>query len=111
LALDSPTPFVSPTHDGAGPENLNIQVPEQNVRYQVGAHYWNDWGFGHAFATVRVYIYGVLRDQWADVRIANGDMWDSHHIDWPSGAVTRITGVGGNPRITPQYPVNSGFPF
>ncbi|HRE88229.1 MAG TPA: hypothetical protein PK095_03730 [Myxococcota bacterium] len=97
--------------DGAGPENLNVATPQQGMRFQVGTHYWNDWGYGDAFATIRVYIYGVLRDQWADVRITNGDMWDSHYIDWPSGTVTRITGEGGAPRITPDYPVDPGFPF
>jgi hypothetical protein len=86
--------------DGAGPENLNVNVPEQGVRYQVGVHYWNDWGYGNSFATVRVYIYGVLRDQWADVELTNDDMWDSHYIDWPSGAVQRI---GSSPRIIPNY--------
>ena len=97
--------------DGAGPENLNVATPQQGMRFQVGTHYWNDWGYGDAFATIRVYIYGVLRDQWADVRITNGDMWDSHYIDWPSGTVTRITGPGGAARITPQYPVSPGLPF
>ncbi len=92
--------------DGAGPENLNIAVPEPGVRYQVGVHYWNDWGYGDAFATVRVYIYGVLRDQWADVQITNDDMWDSHYIDWPSGTVTRI---GSSPVIMPNY--RGGFSF
>ena len=86
--------------DGAGPENLNVNVPEQGVRYQVGVHYWNDWGYGASNTTVRVYIYGVLRDQWEGVRLVNDDMWDSHYIDWPSGQVTRI---GGSPVITPNY--------
>ena len=96
--------------DGAGPENLNVGVPEQNVRFQVGTHYWSDWGYGYSLATVRIYIYGVLRDQWPDVRIVNGDMWDSHYVDWPSGFVTRITAPGGGPRITPNYPLAPG-PF
>ena len=86
--------------DGAGPENLNVEKPEQNVRYQVGVHYWNDWGYGNAFTTVRVYIYGVLRDQWENVELRNDDMWDTHYIDWPSGAVTRI---GNSPRIIPDF--------
>ena len=93
--------------DGAGPENLNVAVPEQGVRYQVGAHYWNDWGYGKAFTTVRIYIYGVLRDQWADVSLNNDDMWDTHYIDWPSGTVTRI---GGTPRITPNFRGSGFFP-
>ncbi len=108
-ASDNPSLTRDDT-DGAGPENLVVSVPEQNVRYQVGTHYANDWGFGHALATIRVYIYGVLRDQWSDVRLDMGDMWDSHYIDWPSGAVTRITGAGGGTRITPDYPVDTGNP-
>jgi len=86
--------------DGAGPENLNVNVPEQDVRYQVGVHYWNDWGYGKSLTTVRVYIYGVLRDQWENVSLVNDDMWDTHYIDWPSGQVTRI---GPTPQITPNY--------
>jgi hypothetical protein len=100
--------------DGAGPENLNVKVGEQNVRYQIGVHYWNDWGYGPAYTTVRVYIYGILRDEWKDVSLVNADMWDTHYLDWPSGVVTRITEPGGAPRITSQYPVpglNGGLPF
>jgi len=88
--------------DGGGPENLNMAVPEQNLRYQAGVHYWNDWGYGNAFATVRVYVYNVLRDQWNDVELKTDDLWDTHTIDWPSGNVTRIGG-GTTPRITPDY--------
>ena len=86
--------------DGAGPENLNVESPEANTRYQVGVHYWNEWGYGPALATVKVYIYGALRDHWDDVELRANDMWDSHFIDWPSGAVTRI---GNQPRITHNY--------
>ncbi|MBL8784106.1 MAG: choice-of-anchor D domain-containing protein [Deltaproteobacteria bacterium] len=98
--------------DGAGPENLNVDVPEQGVRYQVGVHYWDDWGFGPSTTTVRIYIYGQLRDQWADVRLVVNDMWDTHYIDWPSGVVTRITRPGGVPQITANFPIpNSSWPF
>ena len=86
--------------DGAGPENLNVDVPEQGVRYQVGAHYYDDWGYGGSRVTMKVYIYGILRDQWDNVWMDMDDMWDSHTIDWPSGTVLRI---GNTPRITPNY--------
>ncbi len=86
--------------DGAGPENLNVDVPEQNVTYQVGVHYYDEWGYGVSKVTVRVYIYGVLRDQWDNVTLRGDDMWDSHTIEWPSTTVTRI---GSSPQITPTY--------
>ncbi len=88
--------------DGGGPENLNMQQPERDTRYQVGVHYWNDWGYGDTYATVRVYIYDVLRDQWEGVRLRPDDLWDTHYIDWPQATVTRI-GSNGQPKITPNF--------
>lgn len=90
--------------DGGGPENLNMRVPEAGSSYRVGVHYYNDWGYGNAFATIRVYIYGVLREQWKDVEIRNADLWESHTIKWPSGVVTRVLD-GGQPKITRGYPM------
>ncbi len=46
--------------DGAGPENVNLDIPEENVTYRVGVHYWNDHSYGPSYATVRVYIYAYL---------------------------------------------------
>jgi len=91
--------------DGGGPENLNMATPEDGMRYQVGVHYYNDWGYGGAFATVRVYIYGVLRDQSDEVGLVNADLWESHAIEWPSGRVVRVTGPDGLPKITSGYPI------
>lgn len=90
--------------DGGGPENLNMTRPEDGTTYRVGVHYFNDWGFGDAYATVRVYIEGVLRDQWKDVLVRGAELWESHTIAWPGGVVTRVTGDGGGPNITPGYP-------
>lgn len=91
--------------DGGGPENLNVKVPEDGAQYRVGVHYYNDWGYGGAFATVRVYIYGVLREQWVEVPISNAALWESHTIDWPTGRVTRIVDAEGKPKITAGYPL------
>lgn len=96
--------------DGAGPENLNIDEPDTTgpVRYRVGVHYWNDWSYGASMATVRIYIWSVLREEWANVRIVSADLWESHTIDaQPNGSavITRVTGPGGAPKITPNYPL------
>jgi len=93
--------------DGAGPENLNFSQPEFGATYRVGVHYWDDWAFGPSKATIRVYVYGQLREQWANVNLVNGDLWDALTIGWPSQAVTRITSGGTSPSITPNY--NNGF--
>jgi len=89
--------------DGAGPENLNLSQPEFGATYRVAAHYWDAWGFGGSKATIRVYIYGQLREQWANVQLVQGDLWDALTIGWPSQAVTRITSGGTNPSITPNF--------
>ena len=93
--------------DGAGPENLNLSQPEFGATYRVGVHYWDDWAYGPSKTTIRVYIYGQLREQWANVNLVNGDLWDALTIGWPSQAVTRITSGGTNPSITSNY--NNGF--
>jgi hypothetical protein len=85
--------------DGGGPESIPLQDPPDGV-YEVRVLYQNDWGYGPAFATIRIYINGVLSDEWADVELVNRDLWVSHTIEWPSGTVTR---VGAEPDITPGF--------
>lgn len=74
--------------DGGGPENLNLDEPEgtlsKPVAYSVGVHYWNDHGFGASFATVNVYIVGVLAAQLADVKMQPLDMWYVGKLNWPN---------------------------
>ncbi len=88
--------------DGAGPENLNLNIPE-NTLYRIGVHYWSDHGYGTSFATVRVYIYSNLVFQVANVELIEHDMWDAATIDWPSGKVTLVQQGGGGYKITPNY--------
>lgn len=85
--------------DGAGPENLNMNSPE-DIEYRIGVHYWDDWGYGPSWASVRVYIFGQLREQWGNVVLQKFDLWDVLLIEWPSQRITRI-GDGINPDIYP----------
>jgi hypothetical protein len=89
--------------DGAGPENLNLNIPENDKKYRVGVHYWHDHGYGPSYATVRIYIYAELVFEMTDVKLQHHDMWDVATIDWPSGSVELVTGPGGALRITPDY--------
>ncbi len=89
--------------DGAGPENLNLNVPQNGAVYGVGVHYWSDHEFGDAYCTVRIYIYSELVAEVKDVRLSNLDMWDVATIDWPSAKVTFVQGAGGAYKITPNY--------
>lgn len=86
--------------DGGGPELIRLDQPESNAVYTVGAHYFDDWDYGHALATLRVYIYGQLRFHWDDVRLNEHDMWKALQIAWPSGDVTPVG--GSTPDIQPN---------
>ncbi len=89
--------------DGGGPENINLNIPE-NVTYCAGVHYWNDHGYGPSWATMRVYIYAQLVMELTDVKLVDKDMWDAMCIEWPSGKVTVVTNPGGSGyKITPKY--------
>ncbi len=104
---DNPT-LDRDDYDGAGPENLNLSVPEDGVVYRIGVHYWNHWGYGPADATVKVFhyadeIYSVTYPGLDDL-----DMWCVGEIHWPVPAVERCADDGEPEAITPSY-VNTFF--
>jgi hypothetical protein len=74
--------------DGAGPENMNLAQPEgtlQNpLQYAVGVHYWNDFGLGSSFATVRVYVLGTLTNEFKSQEMKALDMWYVGKLNWPN---------------------------
>ena len=88
--------------DGAGPENLNLDQPEA-ATYGIAVHYWADHDYGKSEATVRIYLYGQLVFEQADVELYNHDMWNVATIEWPSGQVKSVKGQGGGLHITPDY--------
>lgn len=64
--------------DGAGPENFTYTFPEVGKCYRVGAHYYNDHGFGLSYPTIRVYVDSNVPIY--EKTLAKGmkmlDMWD-----------------------------------
>ena len=87
--------------DGDGPENINLDAPQDGLAYKVGVHYWEDHGYGESLATLRVYISGTLRYEKAGVKMARGDLWDAVRVDWPSGQITEVQADSGEPVIHP----------
>ena len=88
--------------DGAGPENMNLNIPESGKTYRVGVHYWHDHKYGPSVVTLRVYIYATL--VWERrARLHNHDMWEAATIHWPSGEVKTVIGESGSLKITPNY--------
>jgi len=109
-SVDDPE-MVRDDTDGGGPEIVLIDRPELDRTYTVGVHYWDDWGYGPALATLRVWKFGELVHEWTEVTLVTQDLWHALTIHWPSGEVHRLG--DGAPLIEPQYPVplNSGWPF
>lgn len=93
--------------DGAGPENINLDVPVSGRVYRVGVHYWDDHGYGISYPTVKIYIWGqlVFNKNLKDlgVKMMKCDMWDVATIEWPSGKVTGVTNPDGSLKITHNY--------
>jgi hypothetical protein len=90
--------------DGAGPENLNLAMPE-DFAYRVGVHYWKDHGYGAAFATVRVYIYSQMVFEAADVQLHELDLWEVGTLNWQSAIFDLATDSAGQYVITPGFEV------
>ncbi len=91
--------------DGAGPENVNLDIPE-NVTYRVGVHYWDDHGYDISLATLRVYIFSLLVFEAKDVMMVDSDMWEVCTVQWPSGKVSVVVDDMGQYKITPGYVVD-----
>ena len=89
--------------DGAGPENINLNIPQDGQVYRIGVHYWDDHSFGPSEATVRVYIHGVLAFEQAGITLLHHDMWEVATVAWPSGIVTGVLGTDGGLKIIPDY--------
>ncbi len=91
--------------DGAGPENLNLTLPEDGKEYAVGVHYFNDNGWGPSIAEVRIYIYGQLQFQVTSKPINTADLWYVADIQWPSGNIASKLDKQSKPFfVTPKYP-------
>ncbi len=91
--------------DGAGPENMNLNIPQDGLAYKVGVHYWHDHGYGPSDATVRIYIQTVLVFEQTLSSMVHCDLWEVAKIHWPSGTVTP-RGKPGSPfstRSTPTF--------
>lgn len=92
--------------DGAGPENLNLTLPEDGMNYAVGVHYFEDHGWGDSTAEVRIYIYGQLQYQVTSQALSQGDLWYVADVHWPSANVAgKLPPAGGsNYFVTAKYP-------
>lgn len=85
--------------NGAGPENINLDEPQEGVTYKVGVHYWNDHGWGPSYPVVRVYIHAQLVLEVEGPEMIHCDLWDVARIHWPSGDVDLVEDASGDPVV------------
>jgi hypothetical protein len=76
--------------NGFGPENINIDEPEDDQTYLVGVHYWSarDSNIGRGtLATMRIYIWGQLVMEAEQLLEETGNWWEVGVISWPDADV------------------------
>lgn len=94
--------------DGAGPENLNLGLPEDDSVYRIAAHFWDSHGFGNIFATVRVFYYAQEIYTIEGVELKERDMWCVGQLSWPNPQVSPCKEDLAGEYIVPDY-VNPFF--
>ena len=93
--------------DGNGPENINIDAPENNTTYTVGIHYWADDGTGPADVIVRIYCNMQMVREFEPVtlngsgRPEENDFWTVADIVWDGGCSINEYGAPGDRVISP----------
>ena len=86
---ESPSLDIDDT-DGAGPENVQMNDPQNCEWYGLGIHYYRQI-FGTAYVTVRVYIEQNLVFEELNVPLQRGgQFWDIARIHWDSGQIQLV---------------------
>jgi hypothetical protein len=90
--------------DGAGPENLNLNEPEDTL-YKVGVHFFEDNGIeGYTRPTVRIYIFTSLLLELEGPELYENDMWEVAIIDWSKQQAVPVYTTNGGFKVIPNYP-------
>ena len=123
--LDNPVLTDSTT---GGPETLRLPVPEDGATYRIGVHVWDDRNLRTSYATVRIYLRGMLAFEAKNVALEHRDMWTVTSITWPptdvlpqlttvcAGSTTTCTSAADcsdvpcGPRIAQEYVHPEFFP-
>lgn len=93
--------------DGAGPENLSLEMPQPGTTYRIGVHYWDDHDLGISYPRLKIYLWGALEFD-KDLKnlgilMGNKDMWEVATVQWPEGSITEAKDAQGQLKITKEY--------
>ncbi|MEL6180406.1 MAG: hypothetical protein AAFS10_15715, partial [Myxococcota bacterium] len=95
--------------DGYGPENINIDEPE-DATYRIGVHYWDDDTFGDSTVVLRIYCNAQLIREFEPVVLRafgsddpSNDFWLVADVTW-NGPICTVNefGSAGNRQIVPK---------
>ena len=78
--LGNPTLDID-ENQGWGPENINLDNPDEHLTYSVGVSYFTDRGYGASFATIRLYLQGELAEELTSHALHVGDFWYAMRVD------------------------------
>lgn len=107
ISTDNPALDLDDTN-GWGPENMNMQAPENDMLYAVGVHYWDKHGLepDDTTSTVNIYVLGILKGTFTQL-MHQCDMWWVKQVAWPSGDLLDFGGANlpapSAGKITPKY--------
>ena len=88
--------------DGGGPELIAAKTLKSG-QYGIAVHYFNDNGYGDAWAKVRVHVAGNLILETEDVLLSMGDLWNVATVTYPELSVTPLETDTGDPVIHSNY--------
>lgn len=78
--------------DGAGPETVQLDNPDNDQCYAIGVHYFRE-RFGTTYPTIRIYFDGTLVEEIYGELRATDDFLDVARIHWPSRTIYRVEQV------------------
>ena len=87
---DDPSLMIDDT-DGAGPESVRLNLPEENTIYRVGVDYYSDYGYGESLVSVQIFIWGVLRYEYVNKQMpASKFFWQVANIHGAGGEIEEL---------------------
>ena len=100
--VDDDPVLIWEDNDGAGPEVIAFDLPEDGVGYRIGVVFWDSADMGAANARVRIFADGALTLDTGPVLLVEEDLWEVGTVS-VTGVVATITQPTSQ-KIIADYP-------